>query len=92
VQKDPEVLKLLEEDEDDFEEFEEDGTFFIIQHTTVKTFPPKSNPNSGGKTGTMRTSTTSSQPSSKRNLQCDFLNWYFVLYRHHSIHPSFKKT
>ena len=86
MQKDPEVLKLLEEDEDDFEEFEEDGTFFLIQHTTVKTFLQKSNPNSGGKTGTMRTLTTSSQSSSKKNLQYDFVNWYFVLY---GLHPSY---
>lgn len=30
VQKDAEVLKLLEEDEDDFEEFEEGGTCDIM--------------------------------------------------------------
>jgi hypothetical protein len=28
LQKDAEVLKMLEEDEDDFEEFEEGGTIF----------------------------------------------------------------
>lgn len=30
IQKDAEVLKLLEEDEDDFEEFEEDGNSSYI--------------------------------------------------------------
>ena len=57
IQKDAEVLKLLEEDEDDFEEFEEDGTSIYIQHTTK--IPPKELTQSNGvKIGTTRTSTT----------------------------------
>jgi hypothetical protein len=44
VQKDPEVLKLLEEDEDDFEEFEEDGTFFNNPAYDSKNVPAKIEP------------------------------------------------
>lgn len=33
IHKDADVLKLLEADEDDFEEFEEDGMSIIMQRT-----------------------------------------------------------
>ena len=54
IQKDAEVLKLLEEDEDDFEEFEEDGTSIDIQHT-MKIPLKEYSPSNGVRIGTTRT-------------------------------------
>lgn len=66
MQKDAEVLKMLEEDEDDFEEFEENGKQRLMQCMT-RGLRKRSTSSSGGRTGTTKISTTSSGCSSRRS-------------------------
>ena len=92
VQKDAEVLRLLEEDEDDFEEFEEGGNCHSMQHTN-RILLPRWRPSSGGRTGTTRISTMSLRSSSRGRSALHDLHETLGIHLHITIkhtHNTFK--